>query len=357
MATSYQPISSLDTGYVTGDLSVYPVALDNWTTLYNAVNNATSQLKQSLAYNGRQIILQDGSAFPDQGIVRIGPKEGVAGKIVAPDAGAWQVGSNVIQPSNAELIVYTQRNGNVLTGLYRGFAGSTQGQWSAGSYCIAGVMAEHHNVIKDSVLNMEGNLGIANLPSAASLNGILTSLEQRFLAPKPIFRSFPLQGAPPLRVRFQNYSGGDPIHFLWDFGDGTTSTEISPTHTYANEGVYSVKLNVITSLGAMGIATKSNYITVSRDAGISFFYAETLLGNSIDSGTPTDFVFVDQSEGDIVERIWDFGDTNRVTIDDPDVHTVTHQYQSAGTYSPTLLVVFDTQRFKRVFLVDKIQVN
>jgi PKD repeat protein len=63
------------------------------------------------------------------------------------------------------------------------------------------------------------------------------------------------------------------------------------------------------------------------------------------------------SEGDIIERIWDFGDTNRMTIDDPDVHTIDYTYPLPGTYSPTLLVVFDTQQFKRVFLYDQIQVT
>jgi PKD repeat protein len=341
---------------------VYPAAIDNWTTMYHATNNATSQLKQSLAYNGRHIILFDGSNFPDQGIVRIGPQEGQHAKIVTPDNGSLAVGNNFIQPGNAELIVYTQKNGNVLTGLYRGFAGSTQGQWPAGSYCTGGVMAEHHNAVKDAVLNNEANLGIETSPAPTSLNGILISLEQRFLTPKPLFRAFPRRGAPALRVRFQNFSGGDPIRYLWDFGDGTKSSEMSPIHTYTREGVYTVKLNVITSLGAQGIATKSNYITVSEEEGVTFFYTESLTGISqetadLQSVDPTDFVFVDQSEGNIIERIWDFGDKNRVTISDPDAHTISHQYEIPGEYDPTLLVVYDTQQFKRVFLSDTIKVN
>ena len=71
----------------------------------------------------------------------------------------------------------------------------------------------------------------------------------------------------------------------------------------------------------------------------------------------TTFTFVDQSEGNLVERIWQFGDSNQVTIDDPDVHTVDYVYATPGTYAPTLLVVFDTQQFKRVFLYDQIQVT
>ena len=43
---------------------------------------------------------------------------------------------------------------------------------------------------------------------------------------------------------FQNTSTGSPISYLWNFGDGTTSTEVNPSHTYAEVGVYPVRLIV-----------------------------------------------------------------------------------------------------------------
>lgn len=354
-----RPLSSLDAGYLPGYLSVYPAALDDTKTLYEARNNATTQLKQSLPYNSKQIILVDGGAFPSHGLVRIGPAEGSPGKVVVPDGGQLVIGANEVQAGNAELVYYGSRVGDVLTDLSRGFAGSRQGTWAAGAFVTNGVMAEHHNAVKDALLNLEDNLGVAAFPRAASLNGILTELERKFLAPKPIFRSFPLRGAPPLKVRFQNYSGGDPIKYLWEFGDGTMSSEQSPVHTYVREGVYSVKLNVITSLGAQGIATKSNYITVSGDQGVAFFYSERVDGTSVNTSGDgaTVFAFVDQSDGAVVQRIWDFADGERLTVDDPDVHTASHRYSAPGTYDPTLLVFFESQQFKRVFMYDQIEVT
>ena len=54
-----------------------------------------------------------------------------------------------------------------------------------------------------------------------------------------------------LTATFQNlsqYTYPDSIdggHYLWDFGDGTTSTQINPTHTYAQGGNYSVTLTAV----------------------------------------------------------------------------------------------------------------
>lgn len=47
-------------------------------------------------------------------------------------------------------------------------------------------------------------------------------------------------GCAPYNVEFVNTSLGSSFH--WDFGDGTTSTQFNPTHTYANGGTYTVTL-------------------------------------------------------------------------------------------------------------------
>ena len=72
--------------------------------------------------------------------------------------------------------------------------------------------------------------------------------------------------------------------------------------------------------------------------------------------TLTSFVFIDQTDGDIIQRHWSFGDGTRVTEDDPNVHTITHIYSDVGSYEPTLLVIFADQTLKRVRLVDPIVV-
>jgi chitodextrinase len=62
-----------------------------------------------------------------------------------------------------------------------------------------------------------------------------------------IVEAEPDEGAPPLVVKFQGYieeDEGGPWTFAWDFGDGGTSTQQNPSHTYEKEGEYTATLTV-----------------------------------------------------------------------------------------------------------------
>lgn len=58
--------------------------------------------------------------------------------------------------------------------------------------------------------------------------------------------------------------------FMWNFGDGNTSTEKSPTHTYATTGTYNV---VLTATNASGSVTVNQTITVSDPSSGATFAA------------------------------------------------------------------------------------
>lgn len=345
-------ISSLDLGYQAGQLSLFPLAVDTPGQLYHATNNSVTTLKQTLTYNGKYIVVNDNAGFPANGLLTIGPPPGQPG-------------------TNYELVYYDQKIQGVFRNIIRGFAGSRQGQWSAGSHVTNAVMAEHHNAIKDAILQLQGDMGLIARPDAASLNGILKAQEVRFLSPKPLYRAWPLKGPPPLRVRFQNFSSGPVIRSLWDFGDGSTSVEKSPIHIFQTEGVYSVKLNIITSLGAQGIATKSNYITVDESQRTPFFYVTPVSGYSRQTAAshgvqPTTFKFIDQTDGDILQRYWIFDGNGTsggvevgnqsLAVNDPDAHSTSFVYESPGSYEPSLLVVLTNQKLQRAFLKDIITV-
>ncbi len=50
-------------------------------------------------------------------------------------------------------------------------------------------------------------------------------------------------GCAPLTVTFDNLTTG-ALTYFWDFGDGTTTTDFAPTHTFTSQGVYNVMLAV-----------------------------------------------------------------------------------------------------------------
>jgi hypothetical protein len=58
------------------------------------------------------------------------------------------------------------------------------------------------------------------------------------------FSASPLSGKAPLTVKFTDKSTGAPTSWFWNFGDGKTSTEQNPMHTYTTEGTYTVRLTV-----------------------------------------------------------------------------------------------------------------
>jgi PKD repeat protein len=74
--------------------------------------------------------------------------------------------------------------------------------------------------------------------------------------PNAVIQATPLSGPVPLAVTFSSVGSsdpdGDPITFSWNFGDGVTSTQANPSHTYESTGTFTAVLTVTDSLGAPG---------------------------------------------------------------------------------------------------------
>jgi len=79
-----------------------------------------------------------------------------------------------------------------------------------------------------------------------------TDTIQVFPSPSIAFSITDTLGCNSATTKFNNESiaWGD-VNYLWNFGDGTTSTEFSPTHTYPNIGDYDVSLNLTTNDGCL----------------------------------------------------------------------------------------------------------
>jgi len=251
-------LSSADREYQSGSLSVFPQGKDTLLSLYLASNNAETTLFHTCTVSSKYLVVDDATKFPSMGIL----------KLSLPD-----------DTGEPEFIHYFRKIGNQFHLLQRGFVGSRPSNWPSGSKVSSPVMAEHHNVLKDAILNIQRKIGLTISPTGDSLHGMIAKLESKWLSPKSSFRAWPKTGSTPLKVHFQNTSGGFGVKFFWDFGDGSTSTEENPDHLYAKEGNYTVKLNVISANNSQSITEKPNYIAVDNSKQVPFFYATCLTGD------------------------------------------------------------------------------
>jgi len=147
--------------------------------------------------------------------------------------------------------------------------------------------------------------------------------------PPPVaeFEGSPLLGVAPLLVDFTSQSTGAITSHAWNFGDGGTSSDASPSHTYAAAGTYTVALTE-TGPGGSDTRTRVDYVVVNDPPPVADF------GFSPASGlAPLLVDFSDLSSGPITSWAWDFGDGASSTLPSP-----SHVYALAGLYTVSLLV-------------------
>jgi PKD repeat protein len=162
------------------------------------------------------------------------------------------------------------------------------------------------------------------------------------------FTTSSLGGAAPQTVQFTDLSSGPVENYFWDFGDGSTSIQQNPVHTYQVPGVYSVQLTVGGHLGSDSIRV-IDCISVLHPAPAANFSAQPLSG---DPGVTVQFQ--DQSSGTITSWHWLFGDGQS-----SDQQSPSHQYMSSGHYAVRLTVTgpggSDTFEAPDLISIDEIQ--
>ncbi len=136
----------------------------------------------------------------------------------------------------------------------------------------------------------------------------------------------PSEGCVGMSVDFTDLSPNVASEVTWDFGDGNTSNDPSPTHTFNTPGCYFVKLTRTVSgceteqyaQQCILVNAPSN-VTVSND-------------NNIGCSLPHVVNFTGISS-DVTSWLWDFGDgTSQSTLQNP-----THVYNSYGTFEVNLI--------------------
>jgi gliding motility-associated-like protein len=136
-------------------------------------------------------------------------------------------------------------------------------------------------------------------------------------------------GCGSLVVEFQDLSTGSPDTWLWDFGNGNSSSIENPTVIYANPGVYDVTLVASNSI-SNDTKTLNSLIKV-YDTPISQISNSTPLVGCM----PLSIGFTDLSfsNNGITNWQWDFGDGGSSTLQNP-----MYEYSATGMFSVSLLI-------------------
>lgn len=126
-------------------------------------------------------------------------------------------------------------------------------------------------------------------------------------------------------------SDGDVTGWRWEFGDGSSSDEQNPSHTYGSDGAYTVTLTVTDDGGSQG--STSRQVTAGTPANVppAATFASSCSG--------LDCAFTDgstDSDGSVTGWSWTFGDGATSTERNP-----SRTYASAGTYTVSLTVTDD----------------
>jgi gliding motility-associated-like protein len=138
----------------------------------------------------------------------------------------------------------------------------------------------------------------------------------------------PYAGCVPATLSMTTLTDGSQTitSWLWDLGDGTTSTEANPTHAYTNAGTYAVSVIIKTSSGCTDTFTLQQAVTLSPKPVADF----SALPLSVCGSRP--ITFTDAST-DATTWFWNFGDNSTSTLQDPK-----HGYKDTGYYTITLIV-------------------
>lgn len=140
----------------------------------------------------------------------------------------------------------------------------------------------------------------------------------------------PITGDAPLVVNFNDLPTGSvsTTYREWDFGDGQTSTDANPTHTYVTNGTFTVSYTC-GNFNETSTKVKTDLITVQSAVPTASFTQDVTLGIA-----PLTVHFTDTSTGRVDSRQWNFGDSEGSSEQNP-----IHIYTNVGGYSVSLKAI------------------
>ncbi|NLP58476.1 PKD domain-containing protein, partial [Lutibacter sp. B1] len=214
-------------------------------------------------------------------------------------------------------------------------------EWDFGDGNV--IMTDVDSVTESTTSHTYDATGTYTISATAIYNGCesdVYELNVLILQPQAIFTasSYSECIAPSSEITFTNNSVVDNITpiYLWDFGDGTTSTDENPTHSYNVEGDYAVTLTVTDSGTAAceDTITANIYVTTFTPVFIISDTSPICAGSSLDFTHQLALPENASSNFSAASYAWDFGDGNTSTDENP-----THTYDTPGLYTATLTVI------------------
>lgn len=199
---------------------------------------------------------------------------------------------------------------------------NTQWQWNFGDGAISNQQSPAHTYASAGNFNI-----ILKVTNDKGCSKVLSKPAYIQVSPGAVAdftNTAPLSCTPPVNIDFTNISTGPgTLTYLWNFGDGTTSTLQNPSHTYNVTGSFNVTLTTSSTLGCSSTTVKNNTVVLSPNI-TSFSVVDTVTVNN-------NATFTNTSNPLPSSQSWNFGDGNSSTAANP-----VKAYTIPGTYSVTL---------------------
>jgi len=165
--------------------------------------------------------------------------------------------------------------------------------------------------------------------NASTNSGEVSATPQAAMPPVASFSGTPTSGIAPLSVNFTDSSTNAPSSWSWSFGDGGSSSQGNPQHTYVVPGTYTVALTVTNADGGDTLV-RTDYVTVAAPPTPP---VADFTGSPASGAVPLTVSFTDVSTNGPTSWSWDFGDGGTSSVRNP-----SYTYHQAGTYTVSLSV-------------------
>jgi gliding motility-associated-like protein len=199
----------------------------------------------------------------------------------------------------------------------------TSWAWDFGDGLLQTYSRPPFNHVYDTTGTFYARLTVTD--SYGCINNFLNPYSIFVTNPKASFTSADTLTCIGKNVNFTNTSTGINLTYLWNFGDGTTSTAANPIKVYNADGAYTVSLTITDVNGCTNTITKNAFIKINT------VRATFSVKDSISSCSPFEVNFTNTS---IYKRntSWNFGDGASSLLPNP-----IHFYSIPGTYVVTMI--------------------